>query len=113
MIRVMRDDITEAVVICLAKCLSQKVRILSSQMNIRIQAKDSDDASENDSLRRKKERHPQLRQDIMMMMCILMKRCQTIRMMMDIMDTVDIMNMVNVIEVIIIMTEDMKEKPPQ
>ena len=29
---------------------------------------------------------------------ILKKRCQMIRMMMDIMDTVDIMNMVNVIE---------------
>ena len=41
---------------------------------------------------------------------ILKKRCQTIRMMMDIMVTVDIMNMVNVIEVIIIVTEDMKGK---
>ncbi|UZO27126.1 uncharacterized protein OCT59_019332 [Rhizophagus irregularis] len=47
------------------------------------------------------------------MTMILKKRCQTIRMMMDIIVTVDIMNMVNVIEVIIIITEDTKEKAHQ
>jgi hypothetical protein len=41
------------------------------------------------------------------------RRCQMIRMMMDIMDVVDIMNMVNVIEVIIIVTEDTKGKTHQ
>ena len=56
------------------------------------------------------ENQTKLSQTMTPILAILKKRCQTIRMMMDM---VGIMNMVNVIEVITVVMEDMKEKPPQ